>query len=471
MIYKSLPVIMAKLNKYMFREYDIRGRESDDELNIHSVNLIAKAYGTFLKRNKIIAAVVGHDNRKTSEDFYSISIKALRSTGIDVIGIGTCLTPTVYWSPYHFKVKGGLMVTASHNPVGWNGMKLGFDYSVTLSGPQIQEIYRIAEAEDFVSGKGSFREEDVKEAYIADMLSRVKLHRKLKIVLNTANATSSLFSPEIFRRFGCEVIEHNTNLDPSYPNYVPNPANVEMMEDTGRQVIKNNADLGIGIDADGDRLGITDEKGQIIWPDRWLILLSRAILEKKPGAKIAFDVKVSEALPEDIKAHGGVPIMTPTGYMYVKEKLREKGGSFGGEQSGHTFFVDDYYGFDDANFAGLKLLEYVSMQNKSLSEIIAGTPYYISSPAMHAYVADEIKYDIVKKLTDEFKSEGYKVIDINGARVYLLNGWGLVRASSNLPALVLRFEAKTQEDLDKIQNIFRKKLLKFPEVAKEWESA
>jgi len=462
---------MTKLNKYMFREYDIRGQEKDDQLNVGSVALIAKAYGTFLRKNNIAEAVVGHDNRRTSEDFYQAAIAALRSTGVDVIAIGTCLTPMVYWAPHHFKVEGGLMITASHNPAGWNGLKLGFGYSVTLNGQQIQELLQIAEAGNFAIGTGNFREENITEIYIADMLSRVKLNHKLKIVINTANATSSMFSPEIFRRFGCEVIEHNTNLDPNYPNYVPNPANVEMMEDTGRQVLKHQADLGIGIDADGDRLGVVDEKGQIIWPDRWLILLSRSVLAKKPGAKIAFDVKVSEALPEDITAHGGVPLMTPTGYMYVKQKLKDEGGSFGGEQSGHTFFVDDYYGFDDANFAGLKLLEYVAEQNKPLSEITANTPYYISTPAMHAHVADEVKYGIVKKLTEEFKSEGYRVVDINGARVYLLTGWGLVRASSNLPALVLRFEAKTQEDLDKIQEIFKQKLAKYPEVASEWESA
>lgn len=455
----------------MFREYDIRGRESDDELNVASVTLIAKAFGTILRKKNITQAVVGHDNRRSSEEFYQAAIPALQSVGIDVIGIGTCLTPMIYWAPYHYKIKGGLMITASHNPAGWNGMKMGDDYSRTFDKNQVQEVLRLAETQEFATGNGSFNEDNITQAYIQDMLSRVKLHHKLKVVINTANATSSVFSPEILRKFGCEVIEHNTNLDPSYPNYVPNPANVEMMEDTGRQVVKNQADLGIGIDADGDRLGVTDEKGQTIWPDRWLILLSRAVLAKKPGAKIAFDVKVSEALPEDIKAHGGVPIMTPTGYMYVKEKLKQEGGSFGGEQSGHTFFVDDFYGFDDGNFAALKLLEYISSLDEPLSEIIKKTPYYISTPAFHAHVPDEIKYGIVKKLTEEFKSDGFRVIDINGARVYMLSGWGLVRASSNLPAFVLRFEAKTQEDLDKIQNIFKEKLSKFPEVATTWESA
>lgn len=455
----------------MFREYDIRGRENDEELNVNSVTLIAKAHGTFLKAHGIHKAVVGHDNRKSSEDFYQAAVMALRSTGIDVIGIGTCLTPMIYWAPYHLKIEGGLMVTASHNPAGWNGLKLGSGYSKTLSGEEIQEIKRIAESEKFAIGNGSFREENITEAYFDDMLARVKLNRKLKIVVNTANATGSLFAPQLFRKFGCEVIEHNTNPDPTYPNYVPNPANVEMMEDTGKQVVKNKVDVGIALDADGDRLGITDEKGQTVWPDRWMILLARSVMQQHPKSVMVFDVKVSEALLEDVAAQGGTPILSPTGYMYVKERLKEHNGSFGGEQSGHIFFTKDYYGFDDASFAALKLLEYISKQDKPLSELIAATPYYLSTPAYHAHVDDSLKYQIAEKLTQEFKKDGYRVIDINGARVYINTGWGLVRATSNLPALVLRFEAKNEKDLELIQEVFKKKLEQFTEVDKEWTSA
>ncbi len=456
----------------MFREYDIRGRESQDELNVGSVTLIAKSYGSFLAKRGIKTTVLGHDNRQTSEEFYIVAKEGLMSTGVDVIGIGTCLTPMMYWSQYCFKSEGGMMITASHNPAGWNGLKLALGYSYTLIGDELVEIKEVAESGEFSQGQGKFREENVADAYIKDLLSRAKLHRPLKILLNTANATSSSFSPKLFRDFGCELVEHNTNLDPTYPNYVPNPANIEMMNDTGRQVLKNHADIGIGIDADGDRLGITDELGQIIWPDRYLILLSRLVLAKKPGAKIVFDVKVSEALPEDIKAHGGIPIMWKTGHSYIKQKLHEQQALLAGEVSGHIFFVDNFYGFDDANFAALKILEYISQQNEPLSKIIEDTPSYITSPAFHAHVDDSVKYQIVDKLTAEFKSEGYRVIDINGARVYFdEHSWGLVRASSNLPALVLRFEAKTQEELDKVQNIFKEKLAKFPEVATQWESA
>lgn len=456
----------------MFREYDVRGQENEHELNHQSVKYIAKAYGTFLRKRGVSDAVVGHDNRKSSEEFYQVSLAALRSTGINVIGIGMCLTPMMYWAQYHFNTKGGLMVTASHNPAGWNGLKLAYGFSYTLIGEELQEILKTAQDGTFTPGEGSIRKEDITQSYFGDLLPRATLAKKLKILVNTANATSSFFSPELFRKFGCEVIEHNTNPDPTYPHYVPNPANVEMMEDTGRQVVKNGCDLGVAIDADGDRVGITDEKGQVIWPDRFIILLARLVLLKKPGAKIIFDVKVSEALPEDIKIHGGIPIMWKTGHSHIKKKLHDENASLAGEQSGHIFFVEGYYGFDDAHFAALKLLEYISLQKEPLSEIIAKTPYYVSTPAYHAHAADDVKYGIVDKLTSEFKAEKYRVVDINGARVYFPNGgWGLVRASSNLPALVIRFEAKNEKDLKVIETIFRAKLARFPEVATQWESA
>jgi phosphomannomutase/phosphoglucomutase len=461
---------MAKLNDYMFREYDIRGRESNEELNNDSMYLIAKSYGTFLRKRNINDAVVGHDNRKTSEQFYEVCVKGLRETGINVIGIGTVLTPMMYWSQYHFKTKGGLMVTASHNPAGWNGVKLALGYSYTLIGKEVEEIKRVAEDEKFESGSGDFREEDISNTYIKDLVSRAKLSKKLKVLINTANATSSFFSPKILKDFGCEIVELNTNPDSTYPNYVPNPANVEMMEDTAKQVIRNKCDIGVAIDADGDRLGIADEKGNIIWPDRWLILLSRLVLKKHPGAKIVFDVKVTQALPEDIEKHGGIPIMWKTGHSYIKQKLHEEKAALGGEMSGHVFFVDDFYGFDDANFAALKLLEYISQQKEPLSKIIAGTPYYVSTPTLQAPCPDEVKYSIVEKLTKEFKDDGYNIIDINGARVSFGDGWGLVRASSNLPVLVLRFEARTEKRLKEIERIFRGKLSQFKEVATEWES-
>ncbi len=461
---------MPILKKTMFREYDLRGRETDDELNDSSMYYIGKGFGTYLRKRNIDTAVVGHDARGTSESFHANAIKGLTECGINVIDIGTITTPMGYWAQYYLKVKGLLTVTASHNPVGWNGVKLGSDLSYTLLTDELKEVYDIIEKEEFINGNGTVRKEDIVEPYIKDLLSRVNITRKFNILVNTGNGTAGPVYVQALKRTGSNIVEHFTNVDPAYPNYTPNPDGTSMMEDTGKQTVANKCDFGFAFDGDGDRLGLVDEKGNTIWPDRYIILLSRLVLQKHPGAKIIFDVKVSEALPEDIKAHGGIPIMWKTGHSYIKSKLAEEKAAMAGEMSGHIFFVDDFYGFDDGLFAGLKMLEYLSSQNKSLSEIIATTPYYISTPTIQVKTTDEDKYKVVEELTAEFKKDGNRVIDINGARVYFEDGWGLVRASSNTPTLVLRFESKTQEGLDKIKAVFKEKLDKFDVVSKDWDT-
>lgn len=461
---------MPKLKRTMFREYDLRGREAEDELNDTSMYYIGKGFGTYLRKHNIDTTVVGHDARGTSESFHANAIKGLIECGINVIDIGTITTPMGYWAQYYLKAKGLVTVTASHNPVGWNGVKLGSDLSYTLLTAELQEVYDIIVSEKFIDGKGSVRKEEIAEAYIKDLLSRVKITKKFKILVNTGNGTAGPVYVEALKRTGSNIAEHFTNVDSAYPNYTPNPDGTAMMEDTGKQTVANGCDFGFAFDGDGDRLGLVDEKGNTIWPDRYIILLSRLVLLKHPGAKIIFDVKVSEALPEDIEAHGGIPIMWKTGHSYIKSKLAEEKAAMAGEMSGHIFFVDDFYGFDDGLFAALKMLEYLSTQDKPLSDIIAGTPYYVSTPTIQVKTTDEDKYNVVEKLTEEFKKDGSRVIDINGARVYFEDGWGLVRASSNTPTLVLRFEAKTQEGLDKIKNIFKEKLDKFDVVSKEWDS-
>lgn len=464
---------MPILKKTMFREYDLRGREAADELNDNSMYFIGKGFGTFLAKRKITQAVVGHDARDTSESFHKNVVEGLTECGINVIDIGTVTTPMGYWAQYYLKIKGLVIVTASHNPAGWNGVKLGADLSSTLLTKELQEVYDIIKDEKFINGEkpGSIRQENIEEAYIEDLLSRAKITKKFKILVNTGNGTAGPVYTRLLKKTGSEIVEHFTNIDPAYPNYTPNPDGTAMMEDTGKQTVANGCDFGFAFDGDGDRLGMVDEKGNIIWPDRYIILLSRLVLSKHPGAKIVFDVKVSEALPEDIKAHGGIPIMWKTGHSYIKAKLAEEKAAMAGEMSGHIFFVDDFYGFDDGAFAALKLLEYLSTQNQALSQIIAKTPYYVSTPTIQVKTTDEDKYNVVEILTKEFKNEGYKVIDINGARVYTEDGWGLVRASSNTPTLVLRFESKTKEGLEKIKKIFKEKLDRFDIVSKDWDTS
>lgn len=462
-----------KLKKTMFREYDIRGKEAVDELNETSMYHIARGFGVMLRQKGVESAITGHDARATSESFHAAVIHGLTDSGIEVIDIGTCTTPMGYWAQYHFHVKGLCMVTASHNPAGWNGVKLGTGLSQTLLPDDVQALYAIIDKEDY--GKkgiiGGVRQENITDAYMEDLVARVHLHRPLKVLVNTGNGTAGKFASEILRRAGVAVVEHLTNIDPSYPHYTANPDGTAMMEDTGAQTVKHTCDIGLAFDGDGDRLGVVDEKGATIWPERYLMLLARSALEKQPGAKIIFDVKVSEALPEDIKAHGGVPIMARTGHSYIRAKLIEEGAALAGEGSGHIFYTQDYYSFDDAFFAALKLLEHVSKQSEPLSVAIATTPHHFITPTIQVATTDEEKYGIVEKLTEEFKKDGHRVVDINGARVYMEDGWGLVRASSNTPTLVLRFEAKTEAGLEKIKEAFKQKLAQFPALSTDWDTS
>lgn len=455
----------------MFREYDIRGKEAPDELNVEAMYHIARGFAAMLVRRGIRSCVVGHDSRATSESFCREAIRALAESGINVVDIGTATTPMGYWAQHYFQIQGLLIVTASHNPAGWNGVKIGTGLSQTLLPHDVEQLYAIVEAEEYTTGVGSVRSEDIKNAYVTDLVSRAHVARPFKVLINAGNGTAGTFAPNLFRSAGCEVVEHLTNIDPTYPHYTANPDGTAMMGDTGRQTVLNHCDIGFAFDGDGDRLGVVDEKGATVWPDRYIMLLARAVLKRQPGAKIVFDVKVSEALPEDIKAHGGVPIMARTGHSYIRSKLKEENAALAGEGSGHIFFAQDFYSFDDAFFAGLKLLGYLSEDSRPLSVIIAETPHYFITPTIQVETTDEEKYDIVDTLTQQFKKDGYRVIDINGARVYMEDGWGLVRASSNTPTLVLRFEAKTEVGLQKIQNVFRQKLAAFPALSQDWNAS
>lgn len=455
----------------MFREYDLRGRVSPDELNEKSVEIIARAYGTMLRKRNISEAVLGYDYRECSLGFHDAFICGLTSTGVNILDLGLILTPMMYSAQYHYQTLGGAMITASHNPNGWSGFKLSLGYSHTLIPEEIKELYSLTVSEDFVKGQGKAKKESFNKSYSDDLLKRVKIAKPLKVVVNTGNGTAGPIVVPILRAASCEVIELFTNLDWSFPHYFPNPSVVEMMEDTGKKVVEVGADLGLAFDGDGDRLGMTDEKGFDISPDKYLILLARQILEKQPGAKIVFDVKSTQALIDDLEAHGGRPMMWITGHSYIKAKVLAEKAALGGEKSGHIYFNKPiYYGFDDGLFTALRFLDYLSHQGKTFSQIMTTIPQYVTTPTLNVDCADEVKYQVVEKLTQEFKKDDYEVIDINGARVKFKDGWGLVRASSNLPVLVLVFEAKSKEGVEKIQKIFQEKMNKYPEIGKEWRS-
>jgi phosphomannomutase/phosphoglucomutase len=444
---------MAHIEQSMFREYDIRGRVNDEELNARSGELL-----------------VGFDSRIGSEDVKNGFVAGLTSTGCMVTDIGMCVTPMMYWAQYHFMVKGGAMITGSHNPKGWTGLKLACGLSYTLIGDEIREILSYIEGENFAVGDGGVRSETVLDEYATDLSSRVSVQKPLRIVVDAGNGTAGAVAPVVFKKSGIEVIEQFCDLDPEFPNHEPDPALKETVEALGKRVREEGADMGFALDGDGDRLGVVDEKGNVIWPDRYMILLSRQVLEKNPGGKIVFDVKCSQALEEDIEAHGGKPIMWRTGHSHIKAKLHKEKALLAGEMSGHIFFVENYYGFDDGIYSGLRFAEYMSHMGKKVSEAIDDTPYYVSTPTIDVDCPDDKKYEVVDKLTEEFKRDFPKVIDINGARVTFEDGWGLVRASSNLPILVLRFEAKTEERLAELKALFRKYMDKYEEIGKVWHN-
>lgn len=443
----------------MFREYDLRGLVSDDELNEQSVEIISRAYGTMLRKRDITDAVLGYDFRESSERFRDAFIRGLTATGVNVVDLGMILTPMVYSAQYHYQIRGGVMITGDHYPNHCNGFKLSLDYSHPFAPKEMKELYDLTVSGEVAEGNGMLRKESFFDAYKADLLKRINLAKPLKVVVNAGNGTAGPIAPAILRAAGCEVIELCTNPDWSFPEYFPDPSRPAMMEDTGRKVVEAGADIGLALDGDGDRLGVTDEKGNVIFPDQFLILLARQVLETNPGAKIIFDARSTQALPNDVEAHGGIPFMCATGYSHLKDKLRKEKAILGGGKSGHIFFGEPvYYGFEDGVFSALKLLDYLSRQNQTFSQIMSTIPQYVATPTLHVECPDEVKYQIVGKLTQEFKEGGHKVDATDGARVSFPGGWALVRASSSLPALTLDFGAKTQEDLEKIQKILQKKL-------------
>lgn len=462
--------------KNMFREYDIRGLVNEKELNDENVYRIVKAYAIYLQKRNISKAVVGYDNRQCSPFFAEMAIKALRDCGIDVVYVGLSLTPVVYFAQYYYKCEGAVMITASHNPNGWSGFKLAKGYSKTLEPDDIIEVYNNVDKKAAKPKKiGCLKIENIKDAYIENIVSKIKMgKKKIKVVTESANGGAGLFINEILQKLGCITFQLNAEPDVDYPKYFPNPSNIESRE-TMIKMVKHpyiKADLGVFLDGDGDRIGIVDEKGQNIWSDILLAVLAKQLLQKKKGATVIYDVKCSKALDEVIKANGGKAVMCKTGHSYVKAKMHELGAALAGERSGHIFVGgDEYYGFDDASFVTAKLVEYLSNNSKSLTEIVAKFPKYVTSPEIHTHCADEVKYEVVSKIVEEFKKlYPGRVCDINGARVEFDEGWGLVRASSNLPSLVLIFEAKTTQNLKKIRKIFKDLLDKYPEIDKEWEN-
>ena len=444
------------MNINIFREYDIRGIVGE-QLTDETVAVLSKAIGTFFQNNGAKRIAIGYDARKSSPTFCRLLTEGFNQTGCDAVLIGMVPTPVLYHTVFTKPVDGGVMITGSHNPPDHNGFKICLGKS-TLFGSQIQEIKDIAVSGEFSGGTGSVETIEVLDEYIADIVSRVDIGpRKLKAVVDGGNGMGGVTGIPVYEKLGIDLVKLFTEPDSNFPNHHPDPTVTENLQDTINAVREYRADIGIAFDGDGDRIGIVDENGRIIWGDELMILLSRTILAANPGATIIAEVKCSQNLFDDIEKHGGVPIMWKAGHSIIKSKMKETNAALAGEMSGHIFFADRFYGFDDATYAGARVLEILSKTDKKLSELLADLPETFSTPELRVDCSDETKFDVVAKIADHY-SKTNEVITIDGARIIFEHGWGLVRASNTQAILVLRFEADSDEHLKSIRSLVEAKV-------------
>ncbi len=445
------------MNTAIFREYDVRGLHETD-LTTPVITDLGRAFGTMVRRQGGKTVALGRDFRPSSPRLAEAMKAGLLETGCDVLVTGVLPTPGLYWSIAHLKTDAGVQVTGSHNPSEYNGFKMNWGLA-SIYGEQIQVLRKMIEERDFdlaerVGERGEAREAPTEHAYMDMLVSKIQPARRLRVVLDAGNGCAGPVAPDVFRRVGCEVVELFTEPDGSYPNHQPDPTVEANMQDLIRKVKEVNADLGIGYDGDADRVGAVDERGRIVWGDQILALLSREVLAKYPGAPIIFDVKCSQGLEEDIVAHGGKAIMARTGHSVMKARMKAENAPLAGELSGHIFYNDEFFGFDDAIYVSLRLLRIVAASGKTLGDLIDTVPQYVATPEIRLDTTDEAKFDIVEQVKKHFQKD-HPVIDIDGARVSFGDGWALVRASNTQPVLVVRFEAKTRERLAAIESEVR----------------
>lgn len=433
------------MNPAVFREYDVRGVVGVD-LDEEFVFLLGKAIGTYAVAHGTKRMALGRDCRLSSESFQKEVARGILSTGIDVIDIGLSTTPLLYFAIRHLETDGGVMVTGSHNPPDFNGFKIcvGPD---TIYGDQIQALRKIIESGSYAAGEGTYKRQGINGKYEDYLFERVQLKPELKIVLDGGNGTGGIPALLLLKRYGCQVVNLYCDPDGRFPNHFPDPTVPENLAKLIETVIQEKADIGIAYDGDADRIGVVTDKGEILWGDELLLLFSRFILKEHPGAAIIGEVKCSQKLYDDITAHGGRAIMWKAGHSLIKSKMKEEKALLAGEMSGHIFFADRYFGFDDAIYASLRILEILSQTGEKLSELLADVPKTFSTPEIRVDCPDEKKFGIVESIRDHF-AKTHDIIDIDGVRVAFNDGWGLLRASNTQPVLVLRFEASTQEHLN-----------------------
>jgi phosphomannomutase/phosphoglucomutase len=445
---------MQAVSKSIFKAYDIRGIVNED-LTIETVVLIGKAIGSESIDRGERGIVVGRDGRTSGPNLMNALVEGIKSTGCHVVKIGMIPTPVLYYATYSKGASSGVMITGSHNPPNYNGFKMMIA-GETLSGERILNLYERINNQNFHQGQGTSTTIDIQEDYLNRVTSDISIKRPLKIVVDCGNGVAGHLAPKLFEALGCEVVKLFCHIDGNFPNHHPDPSKLENLNDLIAEIKAEKADLGLAFDGDGDRLGVIDEKGNVIWADRQMILFSRDVIHRNPGAKIVFDVKCSSLLSKDISNQGGKPILSRTGHSFIKAKIKEESALLGGEMSGHIFFKERWYGFDDALYAGARLLEILSSRNESCSEIFSALPDSFNTPEINIHFDKQgDQFDAMEKLKKTANFNEGVLTTIDGIRLDYEDCWGLVRPSNTTPCLVLRFEAETEVSLKRIMEEFR----------------
>lgn len=446
--------LTKEINKNIFREYDIRGVYGVD-LNEDVAYTIGKSFGTYIKKQGVNKTIIGHDNRLSSPILSNGLIEGILSTGVDVLDIGLVTTPMYYYARKYYKMKTGIMITASHNPKDDNGFKMAFDEIANAYGPLIMDFRDFTFAGNFDEGQGNLEHAGIKEEYINLVASSLNMgDKKIKAVLDCANGTGSIIIKDVFDRLGIEYYPLYCESDGNFPNHHPDPSVAKNMVDLSNKVKELGYDIGIGIDGDGDRVGIVDENGNIIPADLYMLIVARNIVNTMKNKQLMFDIKCSKTLIDELVKLGIEPVMYRTGNSYTCRKMQEGDFDFGGEYSGHIYFRDKWPGIDDGIYAGLRMIEILSYTDKKLSDLLDNINKYYSTEEIKLKVDDDIKFDVVNKVKEYALEKGYNINTIDGVRVNFDYGWALVRASNTGPNITMRFEANNHENLEKLQNEF-----------------
>jgi phosphomannomutase/phosphoglucomutase len=444
------------IDESIFREYDIRGIVPS-QLNETSISLISYAIAKKCNDENINELALGRDGRLSGKKILNLLSKELQSLGINVVNVGIVTSPLLYFAAKQLPSKSGIMITGSHNPKNYNGFKIVINDS-PISGIEILNLLSNKPINKINTGKEIFKK-NLMDEYIQEVLSqRLEKPKKLKVVIDCGNGSAGEIAPKLMRSLGYEVIELYCEIDGNFPNHHPDPGKMENLQDLIKAVTENSADAGIAFDGDGDRLGVVTEEGDIIFPDQLMMIFAKDVLKNYPGKEIVFDVKCTNLLSEIINEAGGIPLMSPTGHFHIKNALKKTNAPLAGEMSGHIFFNDQWYGFDDGHYSAFRLLEIMKKSDMPLSSMLNQLPKAHSTPELNLNVKEEEKFRVVEDFVNKAKFEGGSKVTIDGLRVDFEDGWGLIRASNTTPKLVLRFEAKTPSRLKEIKNMFLNQL-------------